>query len=87
MFLQSFIPTSNPKNLIIPKKYCHFSDLGEQLRIVVRAGVQSPTSKGPPELALPTDQAATAKGSEEAKIGGDGRLCQRQLGQFLGGAR
>lgn len=63
-----------PKNLIIPKRYCHFSDLGKQLGIVVRASGQRPTSKSPPQLALPIDWAATAKGSKEAKIGGDGRL-------------
>lgn len=75
------------KNLIIPKRYCHFSDLGKQLGIVVRARGQHPTSEGPSQLALPTDRAATAKGSKEAKVGGDGRLREGQQGQLLEGAR
>lgn len=76
-----------PKNLIVPKRYFQFSDLGEQLGVVVRACGQRPTSKGPPQLALPIDGAAAAKGSKETKIGGDGRLREGQQGQLLGGAR
>lgn len=70
-------------NFIISKRHCHFSDLGKQLGIVVRPTGQCPTSKGPSQLALPTDWAAATKRSKEAIVGGDGRLRQGQQGQLL----
>lgn len=68
------LPPPPPQEPHHPQKVLSFSNLGKQLGIVVRASGQCPTSKGPPQLALPTDWAGTAKGSKEAKIGGDGRL-------------
>lgn len=81
------LPPLLPKDLIVPKRYCRFSNLCKQLRIVVSASGQRTTSKGPPQLALPIDRTATAKGSKEAKIGCDGRLREGQQGQLLGRAR
>lgn len=56
--------------------------LGEQLGVVIGHAVQHGAAECAPQLALPIDGAA-AKGCEEAEVGCDGRLGQRQQRELL----
>lgn len=60
--------------------------LGEQLGVVVGHAVQHGAAEGAPQLALAVDGAA-AEGREEAEVGRDGRLRQRQQRELLGAER